>query len=519
MADDKKDDSNPLRLEDQLRDLLKNAKLPFLMPGLNPATGQTVKENAGKPDDDGLRPVREFKLRPREIRDYLDRFVIRQDEAKKVLSVAVCDHYNHVRQCIENPATSEKEYLKHNVVLLGPTGVGKTYLMRCIAKLIGVPFVKADATKFSETGYVGRDADDLVRDLVKVADGDVELAQYGIIYLDEVDKIAAQGGIGKDVSGRGVQTTLLKLMEETDVSLFSQTDILGQMQAMMDMQRGGEAPQRTINTRHILFIMSGAFDALPALIKKRLQSGVIGFGAHAGKEPDADAGYLHAVQTRDIIEYGFEPEFVGRLPVRVVCDPLSVDDLEQIMLHSEGSILRQYESAFAGYGLKVEFTPEAVREVAEGAQAEKTGARGLMTVLERVLRDFKFELPSTGIELLRVGRDTVRDPGSALRELLTQSLELRRQALAQDLEKAAETFGIQTGLVLRFNRDAVQAIVQSCLDSHLTVSRYWGERFHDLEYGLGLIARNTGKKEFRITRKFVMNPSGELSALVAKSFL
>lgn len=506
------------RLEDQLREMLKNSDLSFMMPGGagkppegKPATGET-------PDADPLRPVREFRFRPREIRDYLDRFVIRQDEAKKVLAVAVCDHYNHVRQCIGNPAAAEQEYLKHNVVLLGPTGVGKTYLMRCIARLIGVPFVKADATKFSETGYVGRDVDDLVRDLVKAADGNVELAQYGIIYLDEVDKIAAQGGVGKDVSGRGVQTTLLKLMEETDVSLFSQTDIIGQMQAMMELQRGGAAPQRTINTRHILFIMSGAFDSLPALIKKRLQSGVIGFGAQGGTEPDSETRFLHAVQTRDFIAYGFEPEFVGRLPVRVVCDPLSVDDLEQIMLTSEGSLLRQYERDFEGYGLKLEVKPDAVREVAERAQAEKTGARGLMTILERVLRDFKFELPSTGIEALRVDRDTVMDPASALRTLLAQSVETRRLALERDLEGAAAVFVRDTGLKLLFNREAVQAVAQICLDEHLTVSRFWSERFHDLEYGLGLIARNTGKSEFRITRKFVMNPAGELSDLVAKSF-
>jgi len=522
MDADTDDDKKPVRLEDQLRDMLKNSNLSFMMPGAGagrrPGADATAQKSGGTPDADALRPVREFRLRPREIRDYLDRFVIRQDEAKKVLAVAVCDHYNHVRHCIENPASADQEYLKHNVVLLGPTGVGKTYLMRCIARLIGVPFVKADATKFSETGYVGRDVDDLVRDLVKAADGDVNLAQYGIIYLDEVDKIAAQSGVGKDVSGRGVQTTLLKLMEETDVSLFSQTDIIGQMQAIMDLQRGGETPQRTISTRHILFIMSGAFDTLPALIKRRVQSSAIGFGTHAAEEPDADTAYLHAVQTRDFIAYGFEPEFVGRLPVRVVCDPLSVDDLEQIMLTSEGSLLRQYERDFEGYGLKLAVTPEAVREVAERAQAEKTGARGLMTILERALRNFKFELPSTGIEALRVDRDTVRDPESALRALLAQSVEIRRLALERDLEASVAVFVRDTGLKLLFNREAVQAVTQICLDSNLTVSRFWSERFHDLEYGLGLIARNTGKSEFKITRKFVTNPAGELSALVAKSF-
>ncbi len=421
MENENQDEPHPLGLEEQLREMLKNANLSFILPGTRPAPEPEADEPRATPPD-ALAPVRDFNLRPREIRDYLDRFVIRQDEAKKVLSVAVCDHYNHVRQCLENPATADLEYLKHNVVLLGPTGVGKTYLMRCVAKLIGVPFVKADATKFSETGYVGRDVDDLVRDLVKAADGNTELAQYGIIYLDEVDKIASQGGIGKDVSGRGVQTTLLKLMEETDVSLFSQTDIIGQMQAIMDMQRGGESnAPRTINTRHILFIMSGAFDTLPTLIKRRVQSSQIGFGQKDADTKDADAAYLHAVQTRDFIEYGLEPEFIGRLPVRVICDPLDADDLEQIMLKSEGSILRQYERDFTGYGLTLQVTPEAVREVAERAHREKTGARGLMTVLERVLRHFKFELPSTGIDRLKVDLDTITDPDKALQALLEQN--------------------------------------------------------------------------------------------------
>lgn len=518
-----KENTPPERLEDQLREMLKNANLSFMMPGAAPAaTAAKPEEPPAEPEADPLRPIREFKLRPREVRDYLDRFVIRQDEAKKVLSVAVCDHYNHVRQCVETPATGELEYLKHNVVLLGPTGVGKTYLMRCIAKLIGVPFVKADATKFSETGYVGRDVDDLVRDLVKAADGNVELAQYGIIYLDEVDKIAAQAGVGKDVSGRGVQTTLLKLMEETDVSLFSQTDIIGQMQAIMEMQRGGgDSGPRTINTRHILFIMSGAFDTLPALIRKRVKASVIGFSPKTadGRSPeDEEAAFLRAVQTRDLIDYGFEPEFVGRLPVRVVCDPLNVDDLEQVMLHSEGSVLRQYERDFAGYGLELKVADDAVREIAELAQGEKTGARGLMTVLERTLRHFKFELPSTGIKALHVERQTIKTPEPVLAALLEKSVEIRMQSLEADIQAAAAAFESETGIRLQLNCEATQAIARTCLEEHITVSKFWSDRFHDLEYGFGLIARNTGKTTFRITKKFVQAPAETLSALVAKSF-
>ena len=210
----------------QLRDLLnnKNVQVAFapFMESIKAGSEEFSEDDDGGGSDESPLPepsrdekldaIRSFDRRPKEIRDYLDRFVIKQEQAKRVLSVAVCDHYNHVRSCLGDEKLAKMEYVKPNVLLLGPTGVGKTFLMRNVAKLIGVPFVKADATKFSETGYVGYDVDDLVRDLVKSADGDVELAEYGIIYVDEIDKIAAQASnSGRDVSGRGVQINLLKL--------------------------------------------------------------------------------------------------------------------------------------------------------------------------------------------------------------------------------------------------------------------------------------------------------------------
>src|SRR5690349_6646556 len=210
----------------------------------------------------------DFNFLPRDIKGHLDRFVIKQDEAKKVLSIAVCDHYNHAKYLDqlerENPKAAEQlEYAKQNVILVGPTGVGKTYLIKHIADLIKVPFVKADATKFSETGYVGGDVEDLVRELIHKANGDLNRAQFGIIYIDEIDKIASAGTmIGRDVSGRGVQTTLLKLMEETEVPLRSMNDLQGQLQAAFEFQRKGKAKRETINTRHILFVVSGAFERL-----------------------------------------------------------------------------------------------------------------------------------------------------------------------------------------------------------------------------------------------------------------
>src|SRR5687767_14266293 len=307
-----------------------------------------------------------FHFLPRDIKAHLDRFVIKQDEAKKVLSIAVCDHYNHVnylrRLEKEDAARAEEtEYAKQNVILVGPTGVGKTYLIKHIAELIKVPFVKADATKFSETGYVGGDVEDLVRELVDKADGDVQLSQFGIIYIDEIDKIAAAGNlVGRDVSGRGVQTTLLKLMEETDVPLRSGNDIQAQLQAAFEFQkRGGKAKRETISTRHILFVVSGAFERLKQQVSRRLAQGQIGFNTEPRLVMDNEL--FQFVQTQDFIEYGFEPEFIGRLPVRVVCEELAADDLYQIMKFSEGSILRQYERAFRAYGIEISFEDEALR--------------------------------------------------------------------------------------------------------------------------------------------------------------
>jgi endopeptidase Clp ATP-binding regulatory subunit ClpX len=361
-----------------------------------------------------------FDKLPRDIKAHLDRYVIKQDEAKKVLSIAVCDHYNHVRHLrtlrAEDAARASRlEYVKQNVLLIGPTGVGKTYLVKHIAELIGVPFVKADATKFSETGYVGGDVEDLVRDLVHKADGDVELAQYGIIYIDEIDKIAAPAQLsGRDVSGRGVQTTLLKLMEDTDVQRRSQNDIQGQLQAAMEWQRTGRVSEsEVINTRNILFVVSGAFEKLPAAVEPRLRE-----AKSAKPAVWSPSEILKHATTKDFITFGYEPEFIGRLPVRVVCESLAANDLFDILRYSEGSIVNQYQRAFAAYGIEIDFTEDALREIAKLAEGEYTGARGLSTVCERVLRNFKYELPGRDITRLTVDGALVKSPETVLAKLL-----------------------------------------------------------------------------------------------------
>ena len=521
--------SDPMEeLKKNLDQAFKQGKVFFPMGGqFGPQSGaastsEPSKEKPPKEEDtereEALKRIHEFNLKPREIRDYLDRFVIQQREAKKVISVAICDHFNHVRKCLENPDLRERDYAKQNIILLGPTGVGKTYLMRNVAKLVGVPFVKADATKFSETGYVGGDVDDLVRDLVKQANGDVELAQYGIIYIDEIDKIAQKGDHGRDVSGRGVQINLLKLMEDTDVNLQSQTDLLGQMQAMMDFQQTGKARKKTINTRHILFIVSGAFDKLGESVRKRLTTTSMGFGASRNALDEESDDFLAKVETRDFIDYGFEPEFIGRLPVRVACQHLQPDDLLQILTSSEGSILAQYLSDFEGYEIKLNVSKDALRKVSEKAYKEKTGARGLMTVLERVFRDFKFELPSTGIKQFKVSESTVENPSEELKALLRENASEQRTVLSDEVNAYGQRFKEEYGFKLDFDEEAISALVDQSLEEDKTIRAICERKFRDFHHGLTLISRNTGQTVFPITESVIKNAEKELSDWVVRSY-
>ncbi len=458
----------------------------------------------------------QFDYKPREVKAHLDRFVIKQEEAKKVLSVALCDHYHHVRLALEGKGTPN--YAKQNIILLGPTGVGKTYLIRSVADLISVPFVKGDATKFSETGYVGGDVEDLVRELMRRADGDVARAQYGIIYIDEIDKIAAASTTsGRDVSGRGVQTNLLKLMEETDVPARAPNDIAGQIQAMMEMQqRGGKKSVEVINTKHILFIVSGAFDGLEKIINRRMREAVIGFAAQ--KAAPSSGEIFQSAQTRDFIDFGFEPEFIGRLPVRVVCQPLQVDDLFHILKTSEGSIIRQYEQDFAAYGIEVSFQDEGLRRIAELAADEKTGARGLMTVCERVFRDFKFELPSTPVKTFVVTPALVENPAEELGKLLAEHRQGENVAARQQIQEFARRFQEEHGLAIRCSDTAADFLIALALEQSKTVPDLCAERFKDYQFGLKLIAQNTGRKEFVLDRNAAAFPDKVLSDWVVASY-
>ncbi|MDF1753841.1 MAG: AAA family ATPase [Verrucomicrobiales bacterium] len=519
---------DPEELSKKLADFLKSSfgetiSISKVQESFNPFNQESSAESHDlRSEEEKSDDVFDFKYIPRDIKAHLDRFVIKQEDAKRALSIAVCDHYNHAKYLKrlrkKDPEAAEQvEFNKQNVIVVGPTGVGKTYLVKHIAELIGVPFVKADATKFSETGYVGADVDDLVRELVRKADGDVALAENGIIYIDEIDKIATKGDMmGRDVSGRGVQTTLLKLMEETEVPLRNPQDIQSQMQAMFDMTRG-KGGKDTINTRHILFIVSGAFSGLEKIIEKRIKQGSIGFGADAMAQAD-EKTLAEELTTADFLEFGFEAEFIGRLPVRVVCEHLESKDLFEIMKNSEGSLIRQYEKEFEAYGIQAVFEDGALLNIAELAAEEKTGARGLITVCEKILRNFKFELPGTAITELSVDGEMIKDPGGSLERILESAAAIGDSKLLGELTAFRRKFEEDHGVRLIFETEAITEIEQITNQRNQSGLTVCSDLFRDFQFGLKLIQQNTGRNTFHIGAEAVRQPDKYLSDLVVSSY-
>jgi endopeptidase Clp ATP-binding regulatory subunit ClpX len=498
-----------------VREKYGNAVQVRVLPHLQPQPAGE-EPNAEAESEDLAADLR-FTMKPVDIKQYLDRFVIGQEDAKKVLATAVCDHYNHIRQC-RGPREC-RHYHKQNVIMIGSTGIGKTYLVRSIADLIGVPFVRADATKFSETGYVGGDVEDLVRELVSRAQGSIRRAENGIIYLDEVDKIATPSHvIGRDVSGRGVQMGLLKLMEDTEVPLRSATDITAQLQAVMEIQTKGKISRKTINTRHILFIVSGAFTGLKEIVRRRVARPSIGFSpADAPVARDEDFVLLSQAKSADFVEFGFEPEFIGRLPVVVACHDLTVQHLYEILTRSEGSLLHQYREAFAAYGIAAVFADAGLRRIAELSHREGTGARGLGSVLERTLREFKFTLPGTGVRRFAVTEQTVEDAKGELAAILNGGEYNERTVLRELLAQYESRYAEKHGIRIRFAPEAAEAVIDKALEIGGEPAEIAGALLQGYEHGLHLIQSNTGRAEFEITREVLERPGEVLNRWIKEA--
>ncbi len=479
----------------------------------NTDAANTVKSQSAEPIN---ADIFNFNLKPKEVKAYLDRFVIKQDEAKKALSIAVCDHYNQIARQRRNKQ-EDYEYTKQNVLLLGPTGVGKTYLIKQIAKLIGVPFVKADATRFSETGYVGSNVDDLVKDLVSQANGNIEAAQYGIVYVDEADKLASSPGEGRDVSGRGVQFGMLKLMEETEVDLTAGNDPRSQMQAIMEMQKKGRIDRKVVNTKNILFIVSGAFSGLEDIVRRRLAQTSIGFGS--AKEREQSSGEIfERATTQDFVEFGFEPEFIGRLPIKVACHHLAKADLFDILKNSEGSILKQYIGAFQEYGVDITFQDEALLKIAELAESEKTGARALSTVCESILREYKYELPSSEVKVLDVNAKLIANPANHLKDLLNDPWFGQTEIPVQKIYDYFNQYKATHDLSLSLSLEAARAVTNEAVRRDLPLEDLLDDLLSGYEHGLALINQTTGEASFHLGPEFVEAPKRTLEKLVTECF-
>ncbi|MBE9545065.1 MAG: AAA family ATPase [Proteobacteria bacterium] len=566
---------DPKELEKEISEFLakkfgENVKIVSPMVMTQEATFDQTKK-AGK-----SRKKFNFDLKPEELIAYLDQYIVKQDSAKAILATKICTHFNRLQRTEESdePIDNMVGSIKNNVLMIGPTGVGKTYLIKLIANKIGVPFVKGDATKFSETGYVGGDVEDLVRDLVREADDDIELAQFGIVYIDEIDKIASSRNlIGADVSRTGVQRALLKPMEETEIDLKVPHDPISMIQEIEQFRKTGKRDKRSVNTGNILFIMSGAFTDLAPIIEKRLSKQEIGFGARIRKSAE-QIDILKHVRSEDFIEFGFESEFIGRLPVRAVFEHLTEDDLYQILKNPNNPIILGKKLDFAAYDIEVKFEDQLLRILAKHAFAENTGARGLVSAVEKALLDFERKLPSTDIEKFPATMGLVDNPEAFLAtitaesqkqethqlfdRLMQQEEEIIKEYLQENQKNLAQKYSLtmtpsriaivatcyaksklDIGQVIKkikshydeikkielyffknhdinivLEEDAIDFIIEKLIESPFELKDVNEKISQDFQHGLKLAREKTNRNRFFITRQALLDPEAYISKLI-----
>ena len=566
---------DPKEIEKEIGDFLSKkfgGSVKMVTPLVLP---QNVATEKGKKSDKKEKEIN-FDLKPEELISFLDQYIVKQDHAKAILATKICTHFNRIKRSEKTSDGSDDMVgrIKNNILMFGPTGVGKTYIIKLIAKKINVPFVKGDATKFSETGYVGGDVEDLVRDLVREADGDIELAQYGIIYIDEIDKIASSRNvIGVDVSRSGVQRALLKPMEETEVDLKVPHDPISMIQEIERFRKTGKRDKRSVNTSNILFIMSGAFSDLADIVKKRIVDQKIGFGANLKNVRD-DSDILKQSKAEDLIEYGYESEFVGRLPVRAVFEKLAEDDLFEILKNPSNPIVLGKKLDFAAYGIDIVFENRALEILAKKAFQENTGARGLVSAVEEALLVFEKKLPSTNIKKFPVTAVDVENPEKSLKKILAlpnldelnetyeKLILAEKEYIKKYLDSNKKIFAKKYGLTLTQSRidvvasyyvnhimdiekvvkkiksfyddiknielyffknhdinivledDAIDFIIDQLENSTYDLEAFYDHISTDLEYGLKLVQEKTGKNRFFITKDALMDPESFISNLI-----